>query len=139
MCPLVCQAHEAMDGFGLGAPKCFSEISLKEAITESIDCPLVGDVFGGVAQPSQCEMYKQRVSPILCMHSRGTSKDVGLLYVPLKSVMKIYPSSSHEPIDSGLRLLSQALAESLKCSCSTYIVLSLDPPPTVTAVRKSSS
>jgi hypothetical protein len=53
--------------------------------------------------------------------------------------MNICLSSSHEPIDSGPRLLSQALAESLRCSCSNCVALSLDPPLTITAVRKSSS
>jgi hypothetical protein len=88
---------------------------------------------------SQREMYDLKDSSVSCTHSRSSSKDVGLLDVPLKLVMKIYLSSSHDQINSGRRLLRQALVESLRCSCNSCIALSLDPPPTVMTVRKYSS
>jgi hypothetical protein len=84
-------------------------------------------------------MYEHRVSPVFCTYSRSSSNDVGRLDVPRKLAMKTCLNSSHEPIDPGTRLLSQAHAASLRCSCNSYRALSLEPPLIVTAVTKSSS
>jgi hypothetical protein len=48
--PFIRQTHEVIDGLWLGAPECFSEIPSNETIAESINCSLVGDVLGGIAQ-----------------------------------------------------------------------------------------
>jgi hypothetical protein len=99
-----------------------------------------GEMFSAISRRlSHREMYKRRVSPVFCMHSRSSSNDVGCLDVPRKLPMKTCLNSSHEPIDPGARLLSQASAASLRGSCNSCKALSLEPPLTVTAVTKSSS
>jgi hypothetical protein len=79
---LVYQIHKVVDGFGLGAPEWFLEISLEEAIVKSVDCPLVGDVFRELRSPSKREIYDRRGSLVLRMHNRSSSKDVGVGDIP---------------------------------------------------------
>jgi hypothetical protein len=99
-----------------------------------------GDMFSAISRRlSHREMYERTFSLVFCMHSRSSSNDVGCLDVPRKLPMKTCLNSSHEPIDPGARLLSQASAASLRGSCNSCRALSLEPPLTVTAVTKSSS
>jgi hypothetical protein len=125
--------------FGLARPS----VSLKSFQTRPSRKALIalsGEMFSGVLRRlSHHEMYEHRVSPIFCLHNRSDSNDVGRLDVPRKLAMKTCLNSSHETIDPGARLLSQARAASLRCSCNSCKALSLEPPLTVTAITKSSS
>jgi hypothetical protein len=125
--------------FGLACPS----VSLKFFRTRSsqkASIALSGEMFLALLRrPSQHEMYERRGSPLFCMHSRSSLNDVGCLDVPRKLAMKTYMNSSHEPIDPGARLLSQARAASLRCNCNSCRALSLEIPLTVTVVKKSSS
>jgi hypothetical protein len=75
----------------------------------------------------------------LMTHRRSSLNGVGRLDVPRKLAMKACRNSSHERMDSGARLLSHTLAASLRCSCSSCRALSVELPPIMIAVTKSSS
>jgi hypothetical protein len=101
---------------------------------------LSGKIFSAVLRGLiHHEMYDLRFSSVLCTHRRNSSNDVGHREVPRKLVMNACRNSSQERMLSGARLFSHALALSFKCSDSNWRALSLDPPPMVTAVMKSSS
>jgi hypothetical protein len=125
--------------FGLARPS----VSLKSFQTRpsrKVSIALLGEMFSAVLRRlSHHKMYEHRVSPVFCTHNRSSSNDVGRLDVPRKLAVKTCLNSSHEPIDPGTRLLSQAHAASLRCSCNSCRVLSLKPPMLVTVVTKSSS
>jgi hypothetical protein len=109
-----------------------------KAVAKSIDCPFVGDVLGGVVETEPtCDVRVQGLSGLLHAQPK-LFEGCGPFEVPRKLAMKICLGSSHEPIDPGARLLSQAHVESLRCSCNSCIALSLVPPLTVMAVKKSS-
>jgi hypothetical protein len=101
---------------------------------------LSGEIFSAVLRRLiHREMYDLRFSPVLCMHSRNSSNDMGRREVPRKFAINACQNSSQERMLSGARLFSHALALSFKCSDSNWRALSLDPPPMVTMVMKSSS
>jgi hypothetical protein len=101
---------------------------------------LSGKIFSAVLRRLiHHEMYDLRFSPVLCTQRRNSSNDVGRREVPRKLAMNACQNSSQERMLSGARLFSHALALSFKCSDSSWRALSLDPPPIVTAVMKSSS
>jgi hypothetical protein len=82
------------------------------------------------------EMYDLRFSLVFCTHKRNSSNDMGRREVPQKLAMNAYRNSR---MLSGARLFSHALALSFECSDSNWRALSLDPPPMVTTIMKSSS
>jgi hypothetical protein len=87
---------------------------------------LSGEMFLAVLQRLRNqEIYERKVSLFFCTHRRSSSNDVGRLDVPQKLAIKACRNTSHERIDSGARLLSHALAASLRCSCSSCRALSL--------------
>jgi hypothetical protein len=101
---------------------------------------LSGEIFSAMLRRLiHGEMYDLRFSPVLCTHKRNSLNDVGRCEVPRKVAMNACRNFSQERMLSGARLFSHALALSFKCSDSNWRVLSLDPPPMVTAVMKSSS
>jgi hypothetical protein len=59
---------------------------------------------------SHRDIYEHTGSLVFCMHSQSSSNNVGRLDVPRKLAMKACRNSSHESMDPGARLLSQALA-----------------------------
>jgi hypothetical protein len=101
---------------------------------------LSGEIFSAVLRRLiHREMYDLRFSPVLCMPKRNSSNDVGRREVPRKLAIKACRNSSQERMLSGARLFSHALALSFRCNDSNWRALSLDPPPMVTTVMKSSS
>jgi hypothetical protein len=101
---------------------------------------LSGEIFSAVLRRLiHREMYDLRFSPVLCTHKCNSSNDVGRREVPRKLAINACQNSCQERMLSGARLCSHALALSFKCSDSNWRALSLDPPPMVTAVMKSSS
>jgi hypothetical protein len=66
-----------------------------------------------------CEMYDLKFSPVLYMHMRNSSNDVGHREVPQKFAINACQNSSQERMLSGTRFFSHALALSFKCSDSS--------------------
>jgi hypothetical protein len=101
---------------------------------------LSGEIFSAMLRRLiHHEMYDLRFSPVLCTRRRNSSNDVGRREVPQKFAMNACRNSSQERMLLGARLFSHALALSFKCSDNNWRALSLDPPPMVTVVMKSSS
>jgi hypothetical protein len=100
---------------------------------------LSGEIFSAVLRRLiHCEMYDLRFSPVLYTHSRNSLNDVGRREVPRKFAINACQNSSQERMLSGARLFNHALTLSFKCSDSNWRALSLDPPPMVMAMMKSS-
>jgi hypothetical protein len=101
---------------------------------------LSGEIFYAVLRRLiHREMYNLRFSPVLCTHRRNSSNDMGHREVPRKFAINACQNSSQERMLSRARLFSHALVLSFKCSDNNWRALSLDPPPMVMAVMKSSS
>jgi hypothetical protein len=80
---------------------------------------LSGKIFSAVLRRLiHHEMYDLRFSPVLCMHKRNPSNDVGHREVPRKLAINACRNSSQEPMLSEARLFSHALELSFKCSDS---------------------
>jgi hypothetical protein len=125
--------------FGLACPS-VSLKSLRMRPSQKASIGLSGEMFSAVLRRlSHRDIYERTGSLVFCTHSQSSSNNVGRLDVPRKLAMKACRNSSHDSMDPGARLLSQALAVSLRCNCKSCIALSLEPPLTVIAVMKSSN
>jgi hypothetical protein len=125
--------------FGLQRPSS-SLKSHRISLSQKASMALSDEIFSAVLRRLiHREMYDLKFFLVLCTHSRNSSNNVGHREVPRKFAINAYRNSSQERILSGARLFSHALALSFNCNDSNWRALSLDPPPMVTAVMKSSS
>jgi hypothetical protein len=125
--------------FGLQRPSS-SLKSRRKRPSRKASMALSGEIFSVVLRRLiQREMYDLKFYPVLCMHRRNSSNDVGRREVPRKLEMNACQNSSQERILSEARLFSHALALSFKCNDNNWRALSLDPPQILTAVTKSLS
>jgi hypothetical protein len=125
--------------FGLQRPSS-SLKSRRIRPSQKASMALSGEIFSAVLwRLIHREIYDLGFSPVLCTHRHNSLNDVGRREVPRKFTINACRNSSQERMLLGARLFSHALALSFKCSDSNWRALSLDPPPMVTAVMKSSS
>lgn len=94
ICLAVGDVHLVIKGFGLDAPELLLKFATLDAVLEGVDS-LSSEMFAvEFFMIDQRSMYERMDSLVRWVQAHNSSIEAGLLLVPLKLRMKLYPSSS---------------------------------------------